>query len=581
MRQLPSYTYVAQDETKGMTSLEHALQYLGLGWSVFALIPGSKRPAVPIKDLLSGAERWDEATVYSYWGMNPGAGVGVVTGRPSNLAVVDIDVRNGGDMDLAADFGFVVCSRSGRGSGGHLFCKLTDPELRGGKTGRLGVDLKANGGYVVAPPSIHPDTGRAYKWVNGPEVAPLGTLPAWALEKPTPTSSGGEPGARWIADALAHPEAVPSGAQEESLTKLAWALAARLPEDIAHAILWAWVGGLVKYRSDPWEEEHVRVRLASAYTKHALSPAAPPPIPGIVDDTPLRMKRISDLEFPEQPWIVEDFVAPGACTEIIGKVKKGKSTLVYQLLNAVRTGEPFLGRATLAGGAVVLTEQTGTSLKKTLERAGLLGTDSVYVMQKGDIKAAGGFPSAVAQATEQCRRLGIRLIIVDTLSRLAGLGGESENQAGAVSVLDPFTEAREMGVACVFVRHARKGQNGVADDIADAARGSSAITGDMDIVIRLAPSGDLRLLSWESRITDDPDDVYLQYQNGTYVVVDEPDSPGQVRQDDRRAAMAQALLDNPGASTKELQDKLGWGSAHTVIKYRKAVLDSSKPMVTE
>lgn len=567
-----------------MTILDSALDYIAKGWSVIPLALGTKFPAIKIADYLNGTERFGEMDARKHWGRElagpPSFGIGIVTGAPSRLAVVDIDPRNGGDLNLGADFGIVAAVETG-GGGAHLYCKMPEgADWRCGKTSKPGVDLKANGGYVVAPPSPHP-SGGVYRWLMNTSQAPLGTVPAWALEGPTSSDS---PGAvlsgPWIAELLDHPELVPAGAQQESLTRLCWWAARHLPEDIAESILCRWASSLVLYRPhDPWTIEHVSVRLRSAYHKQAMNPT-PPPIPGVVDGAlPYVFKRIVDLEFPTQAWVVEDFVASGACTEIVGKVKKGKSTLVYQLVNAVRQGEPFLGRKTLLSGAVILTEQMGTSLKETLKRAGLLEATNVYVMQKADIGTVGGFAEAADLATKLCQREGLKLLVVDTLSRLAGLGGDSENQAGAVGILDAFVAARELGIACVFVRHARKGQNGVSDDIADAARGSSAITGDMDIVIRLAPSGDLRCLSWESRITDDPDDVYLQYHDGVYVVVDEPDSPRHVAVDARRAAMAAALLENPGATTAWLRERLGWGSDHTVTKYRKAVLDSAKEMV--
>src|SRR5439155_1688108 len=190
---------------------------------------------------------------------------------------------------------------------------------------------------------------------------------------------------------------------------------------------------------------------------------------------------VTDLDFPEQLWIVRDFVAPGCMTEIVGKVKKGKSTFVYQMVKSIHTGTPFLNRACERNSVLVMTEQLGGSLKATLARAKLLGgATGVYVMLKPSIRAAGTWANAVAVATEVCARKGIQVMVIDTLSRLAGLTGESENQSGIVGLLDPFLPFRKSGGACIFIRHARKGSSDQPDDIADAARGSSAITGDMD-----------------------------------------------------------------------------------------------------
>jgi hypothetical protein len=173
--------------------------------------------------------------------------------------------------------------------------------------------------------------------------------------------------------------------------------------------------------------------------------------------------------------------------------------------------------------------------------------------------------------------IGARVIVVDTLSRLARLHGDLENASGAVTVLDPFERARALGIACVFVRHARKGLSGEVDDIADAARGSSAITGDMDVVIRLRQHGDrdIRVLSWESRITDDPEDIALEYVDGRYEVVEMPDGKQQTKRNHRveemRAALQALQLQGRKATVAALQKSLGWGSHHTIDRYKKIV----------
>lgn len=391
-----------------------------------------------------------------------------------------------------------------------------------------------------------------------------GPLPEWVYLRARAPETDVEPQAHWIAETLANPPACKPGGQEGTLSRLCWWAARNLEPDIASAILGRWLAALpLGNPHDPWTADHLAEKLDRAFEKRPADPGNAGPIVG---DTPIptgMFEVVADLSFPEQQWVVADFAAPGCFTELIGKVKKGKSTLAYQLIAAVCAGAPFIGRETVQGGVVLLTEQTGTSLKKTLERAQLLGSRDVHVLRKPAILALGGWGKAVRAATALCRETGIRLIVVDTLSRLASIGGDSENSSGAVSVLDPFMDARELGVACVFVRHARKGQSGIQDEIADAARGSSAITGDMDIVLRLATAeGNLRCLSWESRITDDPEDVYLEYHEGTYEVIDRPE--GKREQAEREEVKAlRAAIEEHGAKRNVLAKALGWGNAKT------------------
>ena len=93
------------------------------------------------------------------------------TGRLCDLAVVDIDPRNGGAVlpDLMPP---TRCVRTGSG-GWHLYYRHPGGTLAAKLHGHDGIDLKADGGYVVAPPSVHPDTGQPYRQVGDRPVAEM------------------------------------------------------------------------------------------------------------------------------------------------------------------------------------------------------------------------------------------------------------------------------------------------------------------------------------------------------------------------------------------------------------------------
>src|SRR5208283_6020579 len=97
----------------------------------------------------------------------PNANIGIVTGKISGLAVVDIDPRHGGSEALAAledecaPLPSTVEVRTG-GGGRHLYFASSGESLRSRVALTPGVDLRAECGLVVAPPSIH-----AYAWIEG------------------------------------------------------------------------------------------------------------------------------------------------------------------------------------------------------------------------------------------------------------------------------------------------------------------------------------------------------------------------------------------------------------------------------
>lgn len=121
----------------------------------------------------------------AWWDRWPRAGVAIRTGAPSGLVVIDIDPDHGGDHTLAAlqaEHGTLPPGRTIRtGSGGtHLYYRHPGHPIpnTAAKLGP-GIDTRADGGYVVAPPSHH-RTGDTYKvTARGSE---LPDLPAWVLQ---------------------------------------------------------------------------------------------------------------------------------------------------------------------------------------------------------------------------------------------------------------------------------------------------------------------------------------------------------------------------------------------------------------
>jgi hypothetical protein len=101
----------------------------------------------------------------------PGGLLAIRTGRICDLAVIDIDPRNGG----AIDRDLMPPTRAVRtGSGGwHLYYRHPGGALAAKLRDHPGVDIKADGGYVVAPPSIHPSTRQPYRRIGDREVSEM------------------------------------------------------------------------------------------------------------------------------------------------------------------------------------------------------------------------------------------------------------------------------------------------------------------------------------------------------------------------------------------------------------------------
>lgn len=151
------------------SDLEAARRYLARGWSVLPLRPRDKRPLILWEHLQH--ERPSEQDVVEWFRRWPDANIGIVTGEISNLIVLDIDPKHGGDAALGrleqrfGPLSATVEAVTG-GDGRHLYFAHPGGLTRNRAGLAQGIDLRGDGGYIVAPPSIHP-TGRPYSWIPG------------------------------------------------------------------------------------------------------------------------------------------------------------------------------------------------------------------------------------------------------------------------------------------------------------------------------------------------------------------------------------------------------------------------------
>lgn len=178
----------------GLAMLNEASRLAEMGYRVFPCRPGEKIPATThgCKDATCDIEQ-----VGTWWDDQPGANVGIST---DGLLVLDVDVTDGQPNpwlapELACEMNTVAgaVSRTPRGGWHYWFCAPDNSDLRN-TAGKItpGIDTRANGGYVVGPPSV--TSVGAYSWVPGHELdCPPESLPeppGWLLRALNATDKG-------------------------------------------------------------------------------------------------------------------------------------------------------------------------------------------------------------------------------------------------------------------------------------------------------------------------------------------------------------------------------------------------------
>jgi putative DNA primase/helicase len=162
--------------------IDYALQYAARGWRIFP-VGLDKKPLIKWK---AGATV-SPSKIESYWYKWPDANIAIATGRPSGVYVIDIDsyealqrfIKAWGSAWAEAPPPALACVRTGRGI--HIYLMLEQgheiPCSTGPKGSPLeGIDVRGEGGYVLAPPSVH-SSGRIYRWdfslIDGSAHPPL------------------------------------------------------------------------------------------------------------------------------------------------------------------------------------------------------------------------------------------------------------------------------------------------------------------------------------------------------------------------------------------------------------------------
>ena len=458
----------------------------------------------------------DSDVIRAWWAEYPNANVGVATGHPSSIIVLDLDCHRDGangigwfedlisqDQERAGDLSGTPQATTG-GGGKHFYFEYPPGCHLSTRTVAPGVDLRGDRAYVVAPPSRH-HSGRDYQWAQDdgtPSDIHLAEVPAWLFTVLQ---------ARAISVAHTTPAKILRGQRNITLTSLAGSMRRHgmTAEEIETALL------RVNQRCDPPLASPEIERIARSVGRYQ------PGGRGEQESNrlPFALLRDALAQVPDEPeWFWEGYLAPGVITLLAGWPKVGKSTLVFGILGAISAGQPFLEADTRQAKALLLSEEHEGLVKEKIRNDHLL--DTVYFLARYQAYGC-NWGDIVRQAVEYCSEQSAEILIVDTFAEWVGFTGDEENSSGEVlAALRPLKEyAAPAGLAVLLVTHQRKsgGEHGAA------VRGSNAFTGAVDVVLEFEPPhgafGDneyTRVLKAHSRFRATPASIVVSLRNGHY-----------------------------------------------------------------
>jgi hypothetical protein len=220
---------------------------------------------------------------------------------------------------------------------------------------------------------------------------------------------------------------------------------------------------------------------------------------------------------------------------------------------------------------VFLTEQPAPSFREALARAGLLEQDNFHILQWNKTNGL-AWTHVVHLARQYAADVDAVLLVVDTLAQFAGLRGDTENNAGAaLEALAPLQLAIADGLGVLLTRHDRKG----GGEVGDSARGSSAFSGVVDIVLQIQRGEGntrptIRVINALSRFDATPDQLMIELTNDGYVALGDKTA---VASDEARNALrdtaptseAEAMTEKELLDAVDAKRTVGQGALRSLV----------------
>ncbi len=460
--------------------LDAALAYADAGLPVFPCRP-SKAPYT--KGGFKNATT-DPKTIARWWRKWPDASIGIPTGKVSGIIAIDADILDSWE-GLVADQGGepdTLQAKTGREGGGwHVLFKYPNERIRC-TNGEIadGIDVKADGGYIIVAPSIH-DSGTVYAWLDE-NYEPL-AFADFNLEQFRDLLSEVP---EWLLSLMRSPHARDADLSSEG----------RIPQGTRHNVLMS-IAGTMRNCGMSAEEIEASLLIVNAHRCdpplegeeeeeeiHAIAEDAGGYAVGHAEASPVII-NMADLEPEEVDWLWPDRIPRGELTIIVGVPGVAKSILTHYMASRITRGERWPDGALAPSGSVLLITSEDSPTKTIVPRLIAAEADvskvNLVTLKRGRNKSGQVVEEMLTLADVAAIKQALDhapdcvLLVIDPIGDYLGGRLDAHRENDVRAALRPIAKlAQERGIAVLLVAHPPKSVTVRADD---AILGSRAFTG--------------------------------------------------------------------------------------------------------
>jgi hypothetical protein len=471
---------------KTPSMVEAALKYLDEGYSVIPL----KKDKTPLIKWKKYQEEFAAPEEVKQWFSNPEAQIGIVTGFLSDIVVIDVEAD--GDPSPYPD---TMTAKTG-GGGWHFYYKHPGFPIENQTKFVDSVDIRGDGGYVVAPPSV--SNKGPYEWLSRLSPPELTLFPVSEIE-----------------ELYSHYKnqkstLIPTGERNNAATKKIGEILARSPLGAATPEAWE---ELNHWNQTELAEPLPLAELAKVYTSISTRQERKVDVEEFVLK-PFTLRELYKKDFPETQWVAKKLLPLGCLAAITGESSTYKSFLTLALAEAVVTGNPFLGvfGTTQAKGKVLIVDEENSQqyISNRMKSLGVPPRDEIYFLSQDGVKLDS--QKRLESLVSCIETIQPTLVILDSMVRFHN---KDENSATEMKiVMDVLRKLVADRRTILFIHHHKKEQQGGSSSN-NSIRGSTDIFNALDCHIGVRrQSGEIKVSQQKLRAEPEMDPFKVMVECG-------------------------------------------------------------------